>query len=368
MRPTTSIRLLLASTALVLGACEDSESPFEAPEAPEPAQEAEAPAALVDERWADGYALDDNPSATTYTPLADFSYNRAGGRITIQRPATGRYIVTFAGLSAKVGAKSTVHVTAAGVGNNYCKPVAASLAADKVEVRCTDVKSGTSINSEFTILVLRKAAGRAFAYANKPTIASYTATGAGTYNPAGTTRINRLFTGNYYVQFNGLGAKLGGKGGHVQVSAVGIGKAWCKTSEEWSGNPNLTVLVQCYTTGGVPVDAKFTVLFQLPSAHLGYAYTNLLGVSSYNVDPFWGSNPAGGQVTVNRINLGAFAVRWMGADSKIIEMGNVQVTALGTNDNSNCMVNQLAVDGAVVVCYAANGAPVDVPFTILLGS
>lgn len=369
MRTTPSIRLLLASAALTLAACEDSDSPFEATHAPEiAAPEAEAPAALAAARWADGYAIYDDPSATTYTPPSEYAYNSGGGRILIQRPATGRYIVTFSGLSAKLGAKSTVRATAANGANTYCKPVAGSLAADKVEIRCTDNKSGAPVNSEFTILVLKKTAARAFAYANKPTTASYAPAGSGSYNPAGTMRVNRLYTGSYQVLFNGLGAKLGGKAGHVQVSAVGIGKAWCKTAEEWQGNPNLSILVQCYTAGGLPVDAKFTVLFLLPAAHLAYAYANQPTLSAYNIDPFWSSNPSGGVTRVNRINRGIFNVTWEGVDPSIIDLGNVQVTALGLYDNATCAIYQLNTDGARVHCYATNGTPVDEPFTILLGS
>jgi hypothetical protein len=374
MRTTTKLRLLLLPAALMMAACEDSDSPFEPATAPAPAAPAEVPSvdatpALADQRWADGYAVIDNPTATPFTPPSDFSYNRAGGRISVQRPAgsTGRYIVTFAGLSAALGTKSTVHVTSGGVVNSYCKPMTGTLVSDKVEVRCF-YTNGTPANSEFTILVLRKAGGRAFAFGNQPTTASYAPAASGSYNPAGTTKVVRLGVGNYHVQFNNLGAQLGGKSGHVQVNAVASGKAWCKTAEEWGGNPHLSVLVQCYTTGGLPVDARFTVLFQLPSAHLAYAYANLPSLSSYKVSPFWSSNPAGGDVVVNRINVGEFTVSWAGADPHIIGMGNVQVTALGLYDNAQCIIEQLASDGVVLKCFAANGAPVDVPFTVLLGS
>ena len=371
MRPTTKIRLLLVPAALMLAACDGSDSPFE-PDAPELA---EAPAleespAVADQRWADGYATIDNPTAPSYTPAADYSYNRAGGRITSQKPAgsTGRYIVTFAGLSAALGAKSTVHVTSGGLGNTYCKPVTGTLVKDKVEVRCIYSSSGTPTNSEFTVVILRKAATRAFAFANKPTAASYAPAGSGSYNPAGTTKIARLSIGNYHVLFNGLGAKLGGKSGHVQVNAVGAGKAWCKAAEDWGGNPNLGLLVQCYTTGGQPVDAKFNLLFQLPAAHLAYAYANSPSLSSYTVDPFWSSNPSGGIVRVNRILTGEFIVLFSGADPLILGLGNVQVTAVGWNSNATCNISQLSPDGALVRCTAANGTPVNEPFSILLGS
>jgi hypothetical protein len=376
MRATSSIRLWLLPAALMLAACEDSDSPFDpsaadVPAVPGSAAETEELPALADARWADGYAASVNATLSpTYSPPKEYSYNRAGGRITIQRPAgsTGRYIVTFAGLSAKLGSKSTVKVTAIGPTNTYCKPLIGNLKADKVEIRCTDIKTGASAISDFTVLVLRKGANRAFAFAHKPTAASYAPAAAGSYNPAGTMQVTRLYTGNYSVLFNGLGAKLGGKGGHVQVNAVGAGKAWCKVAEDWGGNPNLGVFVQCYTTGGLPVDAKFTVLFLLPSEHLAYGYANVVSTPSYNIDPFWSSNPAGGPVTVNRINRGMFNVTWAGVDPSIIDLGNLQVTALGVYDNANCVPYQLNVDGARVHCYAANGTPVDVAFTILLGS
>lgn len=267
MRTATAFRLLLVPATLLAAACEDSSSPLEPPTAPAPGATAET-AALAEQRWADGYATLDDPKIQLYTPSPETSYNRAGGRITIEQPAgkTGRYIVTFAGLSAALGTKSTVHVSSAyGSTPTHCKPMTGTLVSDKVEVRCLGISSGTPSNSAFSIVVLRKAAGRAFAFAHQPTNGSYAPAGSGSYNPAGTIRINRSTTGNYQVVFTKLGAQLGSRGGHVQVNAVASGKAWCKTAEEWGGSPNLSLLVQCYTTGGVPVDAKFTVLFQLPS-------------------------------------------------------------------------------------------------------
>ena len=373
MRPTTKIRLLLVPAALMLAACDDSDSPFEPDAAPELPAEApaldEAPA-LADQRWADGYATIDNPTAPSYTPVAEYSYNRTGGRITSQKPAgsTGRYIVTFAGLSAALGTKSTVHVTAAGAVNTSCKPMTGTLVSNKVEVRCIYLSNGAPANTAFTVVILRKAATRAFAFANKPTAASYAPAGSGSYNPAGTSRIVRLSAGNYQVVFNGLGAKLGGKSGHVQVNAVGAGKSWCKATEDWGGNPNLGLLVQCWTTGGQFVDTKFNLLFQLPAAHLAYAFANSPSLSSYSVDPFWSSNPSGGLVTVNRIATGEFTVHWAGSDPLILGLGNVQVTAVGWNSNGTCIISQLSPEGALVRCAAANGTPVNEPFSILLGS
>jgi hypothetical protein len=364
MTTATPARILLATTLCVLAtACEHGESPLEPPADP-------APADLVDARWADGYTVAGNASAASYAPDPNFSYNRGGGRITIRRPegTTGRYIVTFTGLSAVLGTKSTVHVSSFGDDESYCKPMTAALVSDKVEVRCFLIRTGTPLNSKFTVVVLRRAAGRAFAFAHQPTSTGYAPAGSGSYNPAGTTRVVRVSTGNYQVVFNNLGAQLGNRGGHVQVNAVASGKAYCKTAEEWGGAPHLSVSVQCYTAAGAPVDAKFTVLFQLPSGHLAYAYANLPNVGAYNADPFWSSNPAGSYVAVRRFNLGEFIVSWPGADARIIDYGNLQVTALGMYDNAHCKLTGIFAEAALVRCFAANGTPVDVPFTILLGS
>lgn len=91
-------------------------------------------------------------------------------------------------------------------------------------------------------------------------------------------------------------------------------------------------------------------------------------MTDYKADPFWSSNPAGGDVTVTRFNRGEFIVRWPGANARILGQGNTQVTALGFFDNAYCILSQLEEEGAIVRCAAANGTLVDVPFTVLLGS
>src|SRR5438045_3988656 len=77
--------------------------------------------------WADGYALDNDPNGLSSTPLATF--NRAGGPIQVTKPSgtTGRYLMRFTGLSAFLGANSTVHITGTANDDTYCKPTTARL-------------------------------------------------------------------------------------------------------------------------------------------------------------------------------------------------------------------------------------------------
>ena len=370
MRIASRYRSLFTAALGVLAACEGGDSPFEPPspttaDAAVPAE----PAALAVARWADGYATANNPTSSSYSPDFRESYNRAGGRITIARPAgtTGRYVVTFSGLSALLGTKSTVHVSALGDDLGYCKPMTGTLVTDRVEVRCFTIGTGVPLNTAFHVVVLGKRADRAFAFAHLPTGTGYAPAGSGSYSSAGAMRVNRLAIGYYEVVFNNLGGQLGSLGGQVQVHAVTSGKAYCKAAKEWGGRPNITVTVQCYGPAGA-ADAKFTVLVQQPTAHLAYTYNHLISATPYQPGLLWTYNPMGGDTRVQRIRQGEFYVTWLGADPEILDMGTVQVTPVGTYDYAYCKVWTVYVDGTIVRCFAGNGMPVDAAFTVLLGS
>lgn len=372
MRPVTLLRLALPA-ALLLG-CGDRETALEPAtdwESPVAAADPDAPeAALATGRWAAGYTTAGKPTLSTYNPSGDQSYNRSGQRIVITKPAgtTGRYVVTFPGLSAVIGVKSTVHVTAGQDIVGYCASMAGTLVTDKVEVRCYRTGTGAAANATFSIAVLGKGPDRAFAFANQPTAATYAPASAGSSNPAGTMKVVRYSTGNYGVVFANLGTRLSGVSGQEQVQAVG-GKAYCKGIDGWGGNPDVTVGVQCYSAAGTLVDAKFTVLVQLPASKVAYAYISLPTQPSLPLDPHWNWNPSGSAVAFTRLTTGEYSIEWPFADGLIVGYGTVQVTAITGDlfDNSRCTASH-GYAYARVKCYAANGVPVDVPFTVLIGS
>jgi len=278
MRTATPIRLLLLPAALLAAACDDMPSPHEPPVAEEaPAREAGEPThqdgvSLLDQsHWADGYLLDGSPLTDSVNLSGThFAFNRSGGAITVTKPAgtTGRYVVTFSGLSGLLGGRSAVHVNQYGFDDTYCKPVGARLVSDKVEVRCFKASTRAAANAGFTLLVTRDYANRAFAYAHQPTATDYSPNAQGSWNPAGSSRVFRSGVGKYRVVFKGLGAQLPpNAAGHVQVNAVGTGKAHCKP-QEFGGTPDLGISVRCFSAAGALVDSKFTVLFLLPASHL----------------------------------------------------------------------------------------------------
>jgi hypothetical protein len=365
-------RLLGPAAAMLAIACEDSPLAPE-PHGVQPTQPAgEVIEASSDARWADGYVRASNPTSTKYTPSASHSYNRAGGPITIIRPAgtTGRYVVTFSGLSAKLGTSSTVKVSGFGSDNSYCKPVTGYLVSDKVEVRCYRGGTGSPVNAAFTLLVTGpgRYQNHFFAYAHQPTATDYAPQAQGSWNPGGPIRIRRLSVGYYSVTFPTIGYPIAG--GHAQVTAVGSGKAYCSFGEEgtWGGTSDLYFEVSCFTPAGAPVDSKFSLLFFTPDDHMAFAYADQPFTATYSPPPAYSSNPAGGAISITRSGVGKYDIWWVGVDAEILGAGNVQVTAMGSAKAQQCKVKGQGPERAQVQCFAPNGTLVDSYFTVLLGS
>jgi hypothetical protein len=354
---------LVPLTAMLAIACEDSTSPEEPPQ-PAPAEPGGGAQLLGSTpRWADAYVWASNPTSAKYTPTASYSYNRAGKPMTIVRPAgtTGRYVVTFTGLSAALGSH-TIKVTGFGANTSYCKPVTPYLVSDKVEVRCYKGGSGTPVNAAFTLLVSGTNSNRAFAYAHQPTATDYSPQSRGSWNPAGTMQVKRLGVGEYEVYFTNL--RLHSPfNSQVQVNAVGSGKASC-THGDWNGSDDWIIYVSCQTPAGALVDSKFSVLFAGPAEHLAYAFADQPSATAYT--PAFASNPSGEDVAITRTALGKYIVRWVGVDGEILGSGNVQVSAAG--GNTQCKVTAIGTETAQVQCYSASATLVDSYFAVLFGS
>lgn len=381
MRTATAFRLLVPAVALLAAACTDQIDPFE-PESPPTAdgggsERGDLASTPNQTQWADGYLRSGESSADSYTPGPYSSFNRTarfGGPITITRVAgtTGRYVATFPRLSGYLGGKSTVHVSGYGGYDNdrtYCKPVSAYLSSDKVEVRCFNPSTGLPANTSFSLLVTRSYSDLAFAYANQETAASYTPSSQGSSNPAGAINVARRGVGQYRVTFDNLGTQIPPNIlGHVQVNAVGTSNAYCNPYY-WGtdGSPNLYVDVRCYAAPtGAPVDRRFTVLFLLPADHLAYAWAYDPTAPSYSPLEPYSSNPYRTPTNITRRGVGLYTVEWTAVNNVLFKLGNVQVTAYGSN--AVCKVSYTFETGAYVQCFAPNGTPVDSRYSVLLGS
>jgi hypothetical protein len=315
--------------------------------------------------YADGFVWANNKISPSYTPNIAYSFNRSGGAITITRQGAGTYTVRFAGLSAVLGTKSTVHVTGYATDVTYCKPANQKLLSDVVHIKCFDALSGRPSDAYYTVYITKRYGDLAFAYASQPTATDYAPPGSASHNPAGTMRVFRNAIGDYTVRFTGLGSRLTSNGGHAQAVAIGTGAQHCKV-RSWTGGADLLVNVLCYSRAGALKDVKFNVFFATPNHTLAYAWANQPLISNYSPHTFYRFNPSGGPVTIARFGVGRYTVSWIGLS--LLNGGDVQVTAYGTG-NVVCKVESWGLPSARVRCLnPATGAPVDALFTIMFFS
>ena len=196
------------------------------------------------------FAKADQPSAASYTPSADFSYNPVG-TITVTRFDTGSYQIVFNGLS---GQGSTVQVATAGFGYAHCTLNSWGGNTLAASVQCYD-QHGNAADASFSIVVIPGGvtpSGIAFGWANQPSAASYQAVLA---YPAGAgVSVIRTARGQYQMLFPGLDAAQA-QGGYASVTPRGTKRC----SSYWGNNGStVKVLVDCDD------DTEFVVLLFPP--------------------------------------------------------------------------------------------------------
>lgn len=206
-----------------------------------------------------GYVWANEPASASYTPNATYSFNSSGGAINISRTSVGTYSVRFSGLGG--GAGGNVLVTSYGNGSETCKVASwGSAGADfTANVRCFSA-TGTASDSMYSVRVAWNSptlGKNGYAWADNPTVGSYTPNASYSYNSSGgPISISRSGVGAYSVNFSGLGGGAGG--GNVQVTAYGTDAATCKVAS-WSFAGDFTASVRCFQTGGSAVDTRFTI-------------------------------------------------------------------------------------------------------------
>lgn len=365
-RPGTGM-LAAALMLAFLAGCAQDDSVTGPGQAPPPdggaeLEELDARASAVS-HYADGYVWAHSPTSASYNAgTSGYAFNRSGGAITITRQGEGTYTVRFAGLSAVLGTKSTVHVTGYLAENSYCKPAGQKLLNDVIHIKCFDAASGRPSDAYYTVYITKRYGDLAFAYASQPTGTNYAPPGSASHNPAGAIRVFRNGVGSYTVRFTGLGSRLSANGGHAQANAIGTGAQHCKVGG-WGGSPDLVVNVFCYSRAGALKDVKFNVFFATPNPSLAYAWANSPASASYSPSPFYRSNPSGGAVTITRSGVGRYAVTWSGL--ALLDGGDVQVTAYG-GGNIVCKVEGWGPQTVGVRCFnPGTNALVDSQFDIM---
>ena len=324
-----------------------------------------------------GWVWASNPTDTSpYTPDPSYSYNSAGGAITITRLGAGYYEVQFAKLSTGVVGGDVQATEYSGSG--YCMASGWSFTTKgrvvTAYVNCYDA-SGNASDNTFTLLYQMHSgnignAGRGLAYlrADQPSTGSYTPTGALQYNSTGASNsIVRHSVGNYTATLPGLTRN----GGSVQVTAfLGNAAARCKVSG-LSSNSNATFVdVLCFNSSGQAADEAFDLAYSdresfghtnSATARGAYALTNKpLDKSSYTPTLAFQYNGFGtGNLAAIKDGKGIDTVSIPGDIA--YSTSNVLVTSFDSTSNY-CNVQNWSSSAIAINCYAQGGVPVDSKF------
>lgn len=204
----------------------------------------------------------DDPASASYTPNLLYQYNSTGASNTVARSGPGAYTAHLPGLT-KVGGH--VQVSAYGWTAARCKVLSwgADVTGTDVEVRCFDA-SGAAADNKFTLEYSRRlptafltstTTKGAYAWASRPSIASYTTSGPYSYNgmSVGKLTANQLGKGDYTVTIPGAFTYSRSS---VLVTAFGSDSSYCNSTDL----PSLHVV--CFSQGGAPVNSRFDLSFQ----------------------------------------------------------------------------------------------------------
>jgi hypothetical protein len=199
-------------------------------------------------------------ATSSYSPSSKGSWNPAGTS-TVVRSGVGQYRVTFNNLGSQLppNVYGHVQVNAVGTSNAYCN--AYNWGTDGtpnvyVDVRCYATPTGAPVDRKFTALFVLPSDHLAYAWADKPTTASYSPFAYYSSNPArGPINIARLGVGRYTVDWPYVDRELLNEG-NVHVTAFG-GNAVCKIASRLTLT---SVLVQCFAPNGAPADSRYSVL------------------------------------------------------------------------------------------------------------
>jgi hypothetical protein len=261
MNKTTRASLLCLTASLVAcGAAPDQQGAtgtIADPAAPEPDPSATVSSALDEaDNWAFAYV-----SGTTVDSKHSRSSSR--GAIKATHPATGKYVVTFAGLGGRVG--GNVIVTAVGNNNRRCNIDFWTTASAPVTVHvdCYSA-SGSAADSAFSVFYqLRTTQPSDFSGGYVWNDDSGSVDPRYAWNSTGqanTIAVDAFGTGTYTVTLPGVGHAQLDNGGNVQVTAY-KNSGHCKVGDWSSDDTNTYVDVLCFNAKGAAARSHFAMTF-----------------------------------------------------------------------------------------------------------
>jgi hypothetical protein len=208
-----------------------------------------------------GYLRTDFPSDPVQEPSPFYSFDSAGGAMSVTRTAEGTYTALFEALDTDGGSA----LVSSFEDSRPCRvrDWADVSAGVRVRVRCYN-RAGDLRDAGFTLsfmdgLGLKGFGGTSVAYllADQPTSDVSIPPAAFRYSTeGGTPRVRRLGTGLYQVRLPDF--ELGGA---ALVTATGDARQRCQLDRlPVEGSPK-RVRVRCFTPGGAPANSPFTLSF-----------------------------------------------------------------------------------------------------------
>jgi uncharacterized protein YjdB len=314
------------------------------------------------------------PLNTDYTPNALYSFNQAGGTVSITRTATGRYRVTF-GLLAKgllAANRETMLVSAYNSAAVHCSTTSWGTASARdmaVNVSCATLE-GTAIDSRFTLVMIgSNTLSDKHAFFWSSSSAGGTLSSLYSFSSGGGANANvRSGPGDYAASFPGMAMSPS----HVAVTTYGSAADPACQTTNWDDTV-FGAIVRCTDALGALTDGLFNALV-LNAGRSGkrwaYAWSsNASGTIDVAAAPsaFYRLQSNNQVTTITRTGTGLYTVRFPGMAGNTPETIIVAPYTAG----AHCQIqswSEEAVDLTVSVRCFSRTAPAlqDARFTILL--
>lgn len=324
------------------------------------------------------YAWASNSSTESYTPPETWQYATSGQPVTINRPSSGTYDVTFPGLAKGDWNREIVLVSAYGALNRTCQSGPwGSNGTDLVARVYCFLPDGQPGDSPFTVLVAEAGTidGRlGFLLVDQPAK-------AGEWSPDprfsensanGVITVIRNDLGNYSVRFVGLGRTGADNPETVIASAYGDVARRCNVGV-WSENSggDFMVNIRCFDMTGAAADSRFVAMVLdngRAGNRVGLSWVNDAATASYTINNGYWHTSTGDPIAITHSATGVYSVRLGGQKRLGVIPETVLVTSYSGTEYCNVYGwNPNGTDLMVDVrCYDAAGNPADTQFDVLL--
>jgi hypothetical protein len=321
----------------------------------------------------------DSPQFATYTPNPKYSFNSAGGSISVGRSGVGTYGVYFENIY--IGAPDNVQVTAYNT-SGWCNAngLTSQGATVQVGVACYNA-AGQLADASFTLVYQSRNApfggatkGEAYFFDDNPTNKLNAGADQSFNSTSGNNMVKANSIGNYTATLPGL-TKAGGE---PQVTGIRLASdiagaiPRCKLATWSTGASSTSVTVHCYDTTGRPKNGGFYLAYSVgqPLGSVpGFVPLGAWAWADY-LESTTAYKPTGkyqyngfvtGPLTAQKTGTGLYTVTIPGTISYGTSVA--LVTAQGA-DNRYCNLAGWTTNTINVACFAQGGAPADSKFEV----